>query len=357
MKFTPKAGEYLLDRTSTFEEWYKIWTEWFVLLFALRLFHQRRVPFFWSLGCFAAAIFATPMLWAGADPSGAIPYLVTGGWSRIVRNPGRLLALAITWVSWAVLAWRISRESPKRAPAAALLFFLPLMLGLNAQGALGVGAAVTGLVVGSLFGEFTVAFFLLNALLLVAVLTHSLPLQGVLLVGGAAVGSALRKRSPLPASLLLLGLSASVFLFHGGFLYVSLSVFLLGGGLLAWTLTGIACLSRETRTFLPLLAATFLLSFLLSSLGGGALFWGSVILALLSSELPLQRFRWDGKRFLSAFGHLLTVLIAVNAFFPPFLPNRHFRYARHPRYVIRYQAAVVPKGRPNIDFPEERDER
>ncbi|RMH55600.1 MAG: hypothetical protein D6679_11300, partial [Candidatus Hydrogenedentota bacterium] len=29
MKFTPKAGEYLLDRTSTFEEWYKIWTEWF----------------------------------------------------------------------------------------------------------------------------------------------------------------------------------------------------------------------------------------------------------------------------------------------------------------------------------------
>ncbi len=116
----------LLTKTLGFyEESCKLWAEWAILLFALRMFHHRRGPLAWSMLVMTGSFLSGIGLWAIEDPSVGVPYVVMERTLRLLRNYHLLIALAFIFSAWAIVAWRLFGEQPGKQAMAGLFFVAP----------------------------------------------------------------------------------------------------------------------------------------------------------------------------------------------------------------------------------------
>ncbi len=96
------------DQLSTFEEYCKIWSAWFVVLFVQRLFHRDRVALAWSwIVCLTTPLAAFSLWkWTGSG----VPYLKLGGALEFIRNFHSLAELCLVWIAWTLAAWMLLRD-------------------------------------------------------------------------------------------------------------------------------------------------------------------------------------------------------------------------------------------------------
>lgn len=112
----------IAERLSAFEEFCKIWSAWFVVLFAQRLFHRDRVALTWSWTICLSLPLAALSLWTWSAELGAIPYLTVGGPLRIVRNFHALFEIGFVWIAWTLASWILLREREEGRNRLGLLF-------------------------------------------------------------------------------------------------------------------------------------------------------------------------------------------------------------------------------------------
>lgn len=123
-----------LDQLSCFEEWNKIWCEWFVLIFLLRLYYSVEIPVIWSLQVLIGSVLATPGLWSVNPKTGSIPYFVFAPTSEgVIRNFHLLGGVACVWLTWTWLAWRLHEGDIAKIKKAGCFWLCPVafVLSLN----------------------------------------------------------------------------------------------------------------------------------------------------------------------------------------------------------------------------------
>jgi len=115
----------LTETLGFYEECCKLWAEWFVLLFVLRLLQDQRGPLMWSTLVMIGSFLSGAGLWAIEDPSIGIPYVVMEGTLQILRNYHLLIALTCIFAAWALASWRLFGDQPKKQAIAGLFFLAP----------------------------------------------------------------------------------------------------------------------------------------------------------------------------------------------------------------------------------------
>jgi len=123
--------ELLGERLGCLEEWFKIWTEWFVILFLLRFFHKQKAPLIWTLQIFIGSIIATSGLWAYSNAYYKIPYVMAGNILGFIRNYHLLIGICIIWVTWSILTWLFFKDDKTKIKISGLLFLTPTYLLLH----------------------------------------------------------------------------------------------------------------------------------------------------------------------------------------------------------------------------------
>ena len=129
----PAAIDSLDHQIGCFEEWCKIWCEWFVLLLFVRVFFGQVISLMWSLLLFIGSVVATVALWAVADVQAGVPYLTIGRPLYMLRNFPALLSLSWVWFAWAGIAWCCFRQNEDKLKIAGLLYTCPLSLFFAAE--------------------------------------------------------------------------------------------------------------------------------------------------------------------------------------------------------------------------------
>ncbi len=124
-EITKHQVDLLTETLGFFEEACKLWAEWFVLLFVLRVFHRQQSPLGWSILVMAGSFLSGIGLWAIEDPSTGIPYVVMEKTLRLLRNYHLLILLSAIFVAWGLASWRLFRDQPKKQALAGLFFLTP----------------------------------------------------------------------------------------------------------------------------------------------------------------------------------------------------------------------------------------
>ncbi len=124
-EITGNQIDLLTETLGFYEESCKLWAEWFVLLFVLRLFHRQRGPLAWSMLAMTGSFLSGIGLWAIEDPSAGVPYVVMERTLRILRNYHLLIALWTIFAAWALASWRLFGDRPRKQALAGLFFLAP----------------------------------------------------------------------------------------------------------------------------------------------------------------------------------------------------------------------------------------
>ncbi|MCP4397580.1 MAG: hypothetical protein GY801_09815 [bacterium] len=120
-------GEFL----GCFEEWCKLWTEWFVILFLLRFFFKQKGSLVWSAQIFGGSVLATLGIWNVTYVKKGIPYILTGKPLQFIRNYHLLLCLITIWVAWGIITWIVFQQEPVKRTIAGLFFVCPFYVFLE----------------------------------------------------------------------------------------------------------------------------------------------------------------------------------------------------------------------------------
>jgi len=145
------AAYELTEQLSCFEEWMKIWCEWFVLLFLLRIFHKQENSVIWSSQILVASILACAGLWAIPPGTKLIPYFVL--WPTeygIIRNYHILGGIFCIWLTWGLITYRLFLDNLEKVERAGWFWLCPLSFLLFSNG----NAQISGVAVGVIAGMF-----------------------------------------------------------------------------------------------------------------------------------------------------------------------------------------------------------
>ena len=166
-KFNARA---LTDWLGVYEEAFKLWAEWFILLFLLRLLQRRDGRLGWAVMVMIGSLATLVGLWATGDTT---PYVPIGSPFVVLRNPHTLFLYAALVIGWSVAVWMKFAERPRVCYMLGLgwlvLFGLPF---LESGIAKSFGAAIYGVTHAFIPGEYY------NAAIsrwVVLVLTYILP--------------------------------------------------------------------------------------------------------------------------------------------------------------------------------------
>ena len=180
----------LTDWLGVYEEAFKLWAEWFILLFLLRLLHRRDGRLGWAVMVMTGSLATLVGLWA---TRGATPYMPVGEPFIVLRNPHALFLYAALVVGWSVAAWMKFPTRPGSCYILGLGWLMPFGLAvLGPVQADHFGAAVYSLTHAFIPGEYYNAAICRWVVLL---LIYVLP--GV--TAGALVGLVWRKAPPVIA--------------------------------------------------------------------------------------------------------------------------------------------------------------
>ncbi len=119
------------ERLGCFEEWCKLWTEWFVILFLLRVFFKQKCPILWSVQVFCGSFLATVGIWNVADVRKGIPYIIAGKPLHFIRNYHVLIGLLTIWVAWGIMTWVVFKQEHVKRAIAGLFFVCPFYVFLE----------------------------------------------------------------------------------------------------------------------------------------------------------------------------------------------------------------------------------
>ncbi len=152
---TKPQVELLTETLGVYEESCKVWTEWFVVLFVLKLLYDQRVPLAWSIQVMVGSFLAGIGLWAIEDPALGVPYMIMGRVLRFIRNYHLLFTLWVLFFAWASVVWWRFRGSARKQALAGLLFVAPWYAALPdiAAGFDSFGALFGGLSLSDLPGQ------------------------------------------------------------------------------------------------------------------------------------------------------------------------------------------------------------
>ena len=114
------------ERLGCFEEWCKLWTEWFVILFLLRFFFKQKGPLVWSAQIFFGSFLATAGIWNIGNIGKGIPYIMAGKPLHFIRNYHLLVCLVTIWVAWGGITWLLFKQENVKRTIAGLFFVCPL---------------------------------------------------------------------------------------------------------------------------------------------------------------------------------------------------------------------------------------
>ena len=175
-KFNARA---LTDWLGVYEEAFKLWAEWFILLFLLRLLQRRDGRLGWAVMVMIGSLATLVGLWATGDTT---PYVPIGSPFVVLRNPHTLFLYAALVIGWSVAVWMKFAERPRVCYMLGLgwlvLFGLPF---LESGIAKSFGAAIYGVTHAFIPGEYY------NAAIsrwVVLVLTYILPGVAAGILGG-----------------------------------------------------------------------------------------------------------------------------------------------------------------------------
>jgi hypothetical protein len=131
-----------LETLGYFEESFKLWAEYFVILFLLYFFYEQRGNLAWSIMIVVGGWMATAGLWRIPSAEG-VPYLVMGGTLKFLRNYAYLFGLSALWTAWAAVSWFLFRSDRGKLSLAGLFFLWPLVqFPLGLQLIFGIALAV-----------------------------------------------------------------------------------------------------------------------------------------------------------------------------------------------------------------------
>ncbi len=160
----------LTDWMGVYEEAFKLWAEWFVLLFLLRLLQRRDGRLGWAVMVMTGNMAALVGLWATGEKT---PYMPIGEPFVVLRNPHGLFLYAALVIAWSAAVWMKFPTQPRVCYMLGLGWLMPLGLAvLGPVEADSFGAAVYGLTHAFIPAEY------FNAAIsrwLVLVLTYVLP--------------------------------------------------------------------------------------------------------------------------------------------------------------------------------------
>ncbi len=120
------------ERLGCFEEWCKLWTEWFVILFLLRFFFKQKGPLLWSVQIFFGSFLATAGLWNIPYGHQGIPYIIAGKSLHFIRNYHVLIGLITIWAAWGIITWMLFKQEHVKRTHAGLFFVCPFYVLLDA---------------------------------------------------------------------------------------------------------------------------------------------------------------------------------------------------------------------------------
>ena len=245
-----------------YEEAFKLWCEWFILLCLHRLLRRRDAGLGWSSLVMVGSLVSLAGLWKAGEE---IPYLIVGAPWWVLRNPHVIFQYATLALAWTVAVWMRFPTHPHCRDIAGLGWLLPFPLVVNgpvSPEAYGAAVAwVTGLVPTSYYHEIAMLRFLT---LLAVVL-----LPGVILgwLAGIVWRRAVTRNLAIAAGIGIVS-SFLVSLFAIG-VARSLSLLVLPGGLLILAITTLRTAEAEVtqpavavRIGAALVAATLLISVL-----------------------------------------------------------------------------------------------
>ncbi len=115
------------ETISFFEEFCKIWCEWFLIIWLFRVFFNTRGYLYWSWFLFLASLTVFPGLWQIDENLNAVPFLVLNGKHEFLRNYHLLFSYSVLWVFCTFLGYKRCKENDR------LLLFIPIILMLPIQ--------------------------------------------------------------------------------------------------------------------------------------------------------------------------------------------------------------------------------
>ncbi len=130
--FNPNASyrsmHFLLEVLGFFEETTKLWTEWFMILFLLRLYHRQSGRLRWQIQVTVGSYLMVAGIWAIAPGADQIPFLIANPMLHYIRNYHFWVILAMIAFTWTCIAWyRYQKDTQKRS-LAGLFFVAPWYL-------------------------------------------------------------------------------------------------------------------------------------------------------------------------------------------------------------------------------------
>ena len=111
-----------------FEETFKLWTEWFFILFVLNLFYDQKGFLTWSIVIGIASIFAGFGLWNVELVSEGISFIVVEGKLKFIRNYHLFFIVSLIWVIWSSVVWGKFKHDTKKIIFASLFLINPFYL-------------------------------------------------------------------------------------------------------------------------------------------------------------------------------------------------------------------------------------
>ncbi len=116
---------------SCYEELFKIWCEWFTVLFLTKLFYDRDSPLSWNIQICFGSMLTLVGLWSIRADAFSIPWLWIGGELKFIRNYHHLFFIGWLWMFWSTITWSLFRDSLEKRTAMGWFFLCPFALFLT----------------------------------------------------------------------------------------------------------------------------------------------------------------------------------------------------------------------------------
>ncbi len=325
--FLPDISSYaayeLTEQLGCFEEWMKIWCEWFVLLFLFRLFHKHENHVIWSIQIIVATILACAGLWAINPETQFIPYLIL--WPTdlgIIRNHHILGAIICIWLTWGLITYRLFNDNSDKLERAGWFWICPLPFLLLTDNNAQIFAVAFGLISGIFFGKNLQRSIIILIIVMLSAFIDSHILVRLSFVLGFAVASfIIHGYIRLIIGILLV--VVPFWIVVNGVHIDLFSIMIAVGLLLPFALYA---LERNLRKSLIPVSILFIALILTSDPSIIFLIW--VMSITIWASIPYGQTVCGYRRltFAIAIAHLLLVLVLISMGWPEFIPNDRYDY-------------------------------
>ncbi len=125
---TYQSVHTMLETLGFFEESFKLWTEWFMILFLLRFFQNQAGNLRWQGQVFIGSQLMVSGLWLIPKAAEQIPYMIANPLLRYIRNYHFWIILAFICLAWAGIVWYRYRSDGEKRSSCGIFYVMPWYL-------------------------------------------------------------------------------------------------------------------------------------------------------------------------------------------------------------------------------------